>query len=129
MTMVAPRIRDRVEHLGSVERHDLSFDHARLWFYVDHARRLVDVASIRVPRRHRGQGEAGRALRHVLDLADDLHYDVKLDASPLDDRTHPERLARWYESYGFRRTGETVNPLGHPRMLRAARDLRRRRYR
>jgi GNAT superfamily N-acetyltransferase len=122
-----PRVVDKVERVGLfVDRHDLKVGRARVHFYVDHDRRLVDIASIRVPRAARGKGEAARALRYVLGIADRLGYDTQLGASPLDARTSLGRLVRFYQAHGFELTGQSINPLGHPRMRRPAQRDRRR---
>lgn len=122
-------VKDDIERNGSVERHDAKVGSARIWFYVDHARRLVDISSVRVPAAKRGSGEGRAALAYALGIADKLRYQAQLAASPLDKRTKLDRLVRFYEGQGFERTGESVNPLGHPKMSRAARDARRRRAR
>lgn len=123
------RVIDRVERIGNVVRHELTVGRARVVFHVDHDKDLIYIASIRVPGTVRRKGEGERAIRHVLALADSLHYDTRLDASPLDKRTSLGRLVRWYQRHGFEMTGQAVNPRGHPRMLRTARDRRRGRKR
>lgn len=122
-----PEIRGHVERIGNVERHDLKIGRSTILFHIDHDKRLIHISSIRVPQTARRKGEATRALRHVLALADQLGYDTRLDASPLDKRTSLGRLVRWYQSHGFEMTGQSVNVLGHPKMLRAARRDRARR--
>lgn len=117
---------DRVERTGSVERHDVTIGRADIWFYVDHDKKLVNISSIRVPQRARRSGDGTRALDYALRIADELHYETELGASPLDKKTSLGRLVRWYQKHGFVMTGQSINPLGHPKMVRAARDPERR---
>jgi predicted GNAT family N-acyltransferase len=119
-------VQDRMERIGQVERHDARVGKAKIWFYVDHAKRVVDISSVRVPQRERGKGEGGRALGYALGIADSLHYAARLDASPLDKRTSTYRLVRLYERFGFKTSGRIINPAGDPEMIRIARDRRRR---
>lgn len=92
-------------------------------FDVDHRKKLLHIIAIRVPQRKRRKGTGSLLLRAMLFLADVGYgdYHVELAASPLDKRTRLDRLVPWYERHGFKRTGEAINPLGHPKMSRAGR--------
>lgn len=117
---MTPKVKVR-QQTPTVEAHDVELGHATVLFYVDHGRRLVDLSSVRVPTKWRRRGEASRALRYVTDLADRLHYAVRLDASPLDKKTNTAALVRLYERFGFLPTGRRINPVGDPEMRRGAR--------
>lgn len=116
------KTRSQNEH---VTHYEGKIGHARVGFYIDDDKRLVDLYSVRVPVAHRGRGEAKRALDEVLKLADRLHYHVLLIASPLDKRTRIGDLVRLYESRGFELTERRANAAGHRYMVRSSRDRRR----
>jgi predicted GNAT family acetyltransferase len=78
----------------------------------------VEIASVRTPAAHRGQGHAGKALHTFLHHADKAGKTVKLLASPLDKRTKLPRLVKFYQKHGFQPSGSTGNAAGHPNMVR-----------
>lgn len=61
----------------------------------------VHVHDIQTPEGLRGQGSARAALTKLLDEADEKGKTVTLDATPLDDKTDPEKLKDFYKSLGF----------------------------
>jgi len=115
-------IKDKIQKSGSVDRHDARIGEARAWFYVDHDKGLVDLSSVRVPTKQRGKGYAKKALEYVTSIADELGYSARLAASPLDRKTRTADLVKLYEKFGFKTTGERVNPLGDPWMKREPRE-------
>jgi ribosomal protein S18 acetylase RimI-like enzyme len=86
--------------------------------------RTVKLYSIRTPVAHRGNGEARTAMTAFLAAVDRAGLSVTLDASPLDKKTSRDKLISFYESFGFVVTGERINPLGDPAMIRKARRQR-----
>jgi hypothetical protein len=80
----------------------------------------AELISVRTPQTKRGKGSARDALVKFLEEADAMGLEVKLQSSPLDKRTHGGRLQAFYESLGFKPTGRTINPVGDPEMIRAA---------
>jgi predicted GNAT family acetyltransferase len=110
---------------ADVLHYEGKIGHARVAFFVDHRKRIVDLYSVRVPVAHRGKGEAQRALDAVLAVADGHKYDTTLLASPLDRRTRVNDLERLYAKKGFFPTGRRLNAAGDREMIRPARDQRR----
>lgn len=76
------------------------------------------IASLRTPTAKLRQGHARRAMEAFIADADAEGLTLELGASPLNKSTSLGRLVRFYESLGFRQTGRSVNPLGHPMMRR-----------
>ena len=86
--------------------------------YTDHGNvRTID--SLRTPTAKLRQGHARRAMEEFIAAADAEGLTLELGASPLNKSTSLGRLVRFYESLGFRQTGRSVNPAGHPLMRRA----------
>lgn len=79
---------------------------------------VIDIASVRVPQKYRRKGAARKALGEFLAATDAAGLTVKLIASSLDKKTHTWKLVRFYESLGFKITGERANALGDPWMQR-----------
>ena len=78
----------------------------------------VEIFSIRTPTKYRNQGSAKEALTKFLQFIDKEKLNVKLLASALDKKTNTDKLIAFYEKYGFIRTPERGNMLGHPYMIR-----------
>lgn len=83
----------------------------------------AEVISVRTPQAKRGGGSARRALEIFLAEADKRGVSVKLQASPLDKKTHLDKLVRFYQSLGFELTGRKINAVGDPEMVRPAKEL------
>lgn len=94
---------------------------ATVIYEVNHSKKTIHIASLRVPQTQRGQGAAKAALQSVVDGADAIGYAVTLDASPLDRRTSLSKLVGLCRQFGFEVTGRTINPMGDPEMVRPAR--------
>ena len=74
---------------------------------------VAEISSIRTPQAGRGQGSARAALQSVIsDLQGAGASSVRLIPSPLDNKTSPARLAEFYDSLGFSRTGQAANMAG-----------------
>jgi ribosomal protein S18 acetylase RimI-like enzyme len=74
---------------------------------------VAEISSIRTPQSGRGQGSARAALQSVIsDLQGAGAASVRLIPSPLDNKTSPARLAEFYDSLGFSRTGQAANMAG-----------------
>lgn len=78
----------------------------------------IDLQSIRTPAAKRGVGSARQAVTDLLNAADIASLPVELVSSPLDHKTSSRRLTEFYESLGFKTTGETANAVGDPVMRR-----------
>lgn len=76
------------------------------------------IESIRTPTAKLRRGHARRAMEEFIAEADAAGLTLELGASPLNKSTSLGRLVRFYESLGFRQTGRSINPLGHPLMRR-----------
>ena len=77
----------------------------------------AEIYSVRTPNAKRGSGSAREAMETILpQLRDEGATSVKLVSSPLDAKTNPAKLKSFYESLGFRGTGETANIAGDPVM-------------
>lgn len=70
------------------------------------------IHSLRTPTKYRHQGEGKKCLQHILDKADLAKKPTRLIASPLDKKTHSNKLKAFYYKHGFRDTGEKVNFVG-----------------
>jgi GNAT superfamily N-acetyltransferase len=78
----------------------------------------AELISLRTTATKRKNGAARAALEAFLREADALNLSVTLLASPLDKRTHLNRLVPFYQSFGFELTGRTGNHAGSPIMVR-----------
>lgn len=65
----------------------------------------VRISEIVTPQEQRGQGQATRALRQLIDRAKAEGRAVELLAAPQDDVTEQDRLVEWYKSLGFEDMG------------------------
>lgn len=75
----------------------------------------VKIMSLRTTIKGRGRGEATALMNEFIDAVADKP--IFLDCSPLDRKTNTDRLIKFYMSFGFRRTGKTVNAYGDPEMV------------
>ncbi len=80
---------------------------------------ILKIFSLRTPQSKRGQGSATEAMNQIVQRADENGIPIKLDASPLDKKTSLNKLVGFYKKFGFEPTGETVNVLGEPVMMRS----------
>jgi GNAT superfamily N-acetyltransferase len=85
---------------------------------------MIELASVRVPQKYRGQGLAKAALQQLCDLADQHTAAIELAASPLDKKTATNGLIALYSKFGFVKTGRTINVIGDPYMIRPATQRR-----
>lgn len=81
----------------------------------------LDIGSVRTPHAKRGKGSARHAMEKFLKCADALGLASRLVSSPLDKKTNPTRLARFYRSIGYGPTGRQANPAGDPELYRLPR--------
>ena len=79
---------------------------------------VLKIFSLRTPQSKRGQGSATQAMNQIVQRADEYGIPIKLDASPLDKKTRLDKLVNFYKKFGFEPTGEKVNALGEPVMMR-----------
>ena len=79
---------------------------------------VLKIFSLRTPQSKRGQGSATEAMNQIVRRADEYGIPIKLDASPLDKKTSLNKLVDFYKKFGFEPTGEKVNILGEPVMMR-----------
>jgi len=79
---------------------------------------ILKIFSLRTPQSKRGQGSATEAMNQIVQKADKYGIPIKLDASPLDKKTRLDKLVNFYQKFGFEPTGEKVNVLGEPVMMR-----------
>lgn len=79
---------------------------------------ILKIFSLRTPQSKRGQGSATEAMSKITQRADENGIPIKLDASPLDKKTSLNKLVNFYKKFGFEPTGEKVNALGEPVMMR-----------
>jgi predicted GNAT family acetyltransferase len=83
----------------------------------------IEISSIRTPQKYRGQGQAGKIIEHINNIADESKKPVKLLASPLDKKTTTSKLVNLYKKYGYKLTGEKGNIVGDPWMERPAKIM------
>lgn len=98
--------------------NDEKIGKAKLSYTVKPEQKEVEIASLRVPQAHRGQGDARKAMEELLTEVDAAGYTAKLGASPLDNKTSLSRLVDFYRSLGFEPTGRSINFVGDPEMIR-----------
>jgi hypothetical protein len=63
-------------------------------------------------------------MNQIVQRADESGIPIKLDASPLDKKTSLNKLVNFYKKFGFEPTGETVNIIGEPVMMRVPKTLK-----
>jgi hypothetical protein len=81
---------------------------------------VAEISSVRTPTSKRGQGSARSAVQSVVsELQDAGATSVRLIPSPLDKKTSPALLEKFYESMGFSRTGQVANMAGDEYMSKA----------
>lgn len=85
---------------------------------------ILKIFSLRTPQSKRGQGSATEAMNQIVQRADESGIPIKLDASPLDKKTSLNKLVKFYQKFGFETTGEKVNMLGDPVMIRTPKTLK-----
>lgn len=97
-----------------------SFEHkkATIDYHVIADADRIEIASLRVPHRHRKQGHATEAIEKFIQHADRSKKTIKLLASPLDKQTHLGKLIKFYQKQGFELTGKAGNSAGDPWMER-----------
>lgn len=79
---------------------------------------ILKIFSLRTPQSKRGQGSATEAMQQIINKADEYGIPITLDASPLDKKTRLNKLIGFYQKFGFEPTGQKVNVLGEPVMMR-----------
>ncbi len=82
----------------------------------------VNIHSVRTPATKRGNGSARNAMTHFLAKTDGNGLSTRLSSSPLDKKTHGNRLENFYKSLGYIDTGRTINPVGDKEMIREPND-------
>jgi predicted GNAT family acetyltransferase len=87
-------------------------------YQINHNKKYIDINSVRTPKAHRGQGHGSEIMKHIHEKADELGYDTKLLASPLDKETKLNNLVDFYKKHGYEITGEKGNQANEPIMLR-----------
>lgn len=87
-------------------------------FTIHHPEKYIDLGSIRTPEKHRGSGHASKMIEYLHNKADELGYDTKLLASPLDKKTKLDKLIKFYEKHGYELTNKKGNQAGDPEMIR-----------
>lgn len=81
---------------------------------------VAEIFSVKTPQNKRGQGSAKAAMSDLLSRFDAMGVrDVRLIASPLDNKTSGRKLVDFYKGMGFDLTGERANMAGDPWMSRA----------
>ena len=90
---------------------------------IQNAPNHIEIASIRTPTAHRGQGGAHAVMKHIVDYANSVNKPARLVASPLDKKTRTDKLVSFYQKYGFEPTGEKANQVGDPWMERPASNI------
>ncbi len=101
-----------------LESEEIKIGDARLSYKIDDEDKIIDLWSIRVAQAKRKKGAANEGLRWLTNKADELGYEIRLIASPLDKRTRADTLVKFYKNHGFELTGKSANPVGDPFMLR-----------
>ena len=97
---------------------DVKYGKSTSSYTVHHPDKYIDIGSVRTPEKYRGQGHASKMMEYLNSKADELGYDAKLLASPLDKKTKLEELVNFYKKHGYELTGSKGNALGHPEMVR-----------
>lgn len=87
-------------------------------FTIHHPDKYIDIGSVRTPEKQRGGGHASKLMEYLHAKADELGYDTKLLASPLDKKTKLDKLVKFYQKHGYELTGAKGNAAGEPEMIR-----------
>ena len=87
-------------------------------YTIHHPDKFIDIGSVRTPEKHRGSGHASKMMDYLHQKADELGYDTKLLASPLDKKTKIDKLVKFYQKHGYELTGTKGNLAGEPEMIR-----------
>jgi GNAT superfamily N-acetyltransferase len=95
----------------------------RASYTLHHPDKYIDIGSIRTPEKERGKGHASKMMNYLHEKADELGYDTKLLASPLDKKTKLEQLVNFYKKHGYELTGKKGNQAGEPEMIRRYKKL------
>lgn len=69
----------------------------------------VLLENIETPKSDRGKGHASAVMQKIVRHLDNTAQRAELFALPLDDETEVEKLVKFYERYGFARTGRFAN--------------------
>ena len=107
------------KRIGSGRLYEVRMGDSKIVYYLNGDR--LHVASLRTPAVKRRKGSGRRAMLSFLAWSDSVGLDVELAASPLDAKTHPQRLVAFYASLGFVPTGVRINVAGDLEMVRLAR--------
>ena len=92
-------------------------------YTIHHPDKVIDIGSVRTPEKERGKGHASKMMQYLHEKADEMGYDTKLLASPLDKKTKLEQLVKFYKKHGYELTGEKGNQAGEPEMIRKHKKL------
>jgi ribosomal protein S18 acetylase RimI-like enzyme len=87
-------------------------------YTINHPEKYIDIGSIRTPATKRNQGHASKMMTYLHEKADEMGYDTKLLASPLDKKTKLDALINFYKKHGYKLTGQSGNMAGEPEMMR-----------
>jgi len=97
--------------------HTAVIEKATIQYYVTREG-VVELMSLRVPQKYRGQGYAKSILFEFTKWLDEQGLKSTLGASPLDKKTHPEKLEQLYSGFGYVPTGRYINPVRDKEMKR-----------
>jgi predicted GNAT family acetyltransferase len=87
-------------------------------YTLHHPDKYIDIGSIRTPEKERGKGHASKMMEYLHKKADEMGYETRLLASPLDKKTKLNDLVNFYKKHGYELTGSKGNMAGHPEMVR-----------
>jgi predicted GNAT family acetyltransferase len=87
-------------------------------YTLHHPDKYIDIGSVRTPEKERGKGHASKMMQYLHEKADEMGYDTKLLASPLDKKTKLDQLVNFYKKHGYELTGQKGNMAGEPEMIR-----------
>ena len=114
------------KQVGTNEERPLmetKFGPSKASYTIHHPDKVIDIGSVRTPEKERGKGHASKMMNYLHEKADELGYDTKLLASPLDKKTKLEQLVKFYKKHGYELTGEKGNQAGEPEMIRKHKKL------
>jgi GNAT superfamily N-acetyltransferase len=99
------------------------FGSTKASYTIHHPDKTIDIGSVRTSEKDRGQGNASKMMNYLHGKADELGYDTKLLASPLDKKTKLDKLVEFYKKHGYELTGKKGNMAGEPEMIRKFKKL------
>lgn len=105
--------RNEISSESFIEKYEtlLETNGLREFIRVDLTSETGSISLDRIESKCRNSGYAAKALRLLVDLSDEYHFEIVLIAHPLDDSTDVDRLQMWYENNGFIKVSANNNSM------------------